>query len=173
MLGPVSDTASDHQVMFERSALEKELLGRVAWLVRLRWMLAVLVFVITAVAATWFGIELHWVEIFAVGAAILAYNIVLAYRLGKLRRDPSVGIKTFRRFAGVQIVLDWLALIILIYFTGGIESPLVFLLHFQCGRRQYVVSVADCFCLCGSWYRARRRFGAHRVLYAAAPGYHP
>ena len=131
MRSSVSQNASEHQDLFERSPLEKELLGRVAWLISLRWMMAVSVFIITAIAVVWFGLELRWVEIVLIGAAILAYNVFLAYRLRNLRRDPAVGIKTFRRFAGLQISLDWLALTLLIYYTGGIQSPLTFYFIFN------------------------------------------
>jgi signal transduction histidine kinase len=126
-----SETQSEPQNVFERSPLEQELLGRVAWLISLRWMMAVSVFIITAIAGVWFGLELRWVEIVLIGTAILGYNVFLAYRLRSLRRNPAVGLKTFRRFAGLQISLDWLALTLLIYYTGGIQSPLIFYFIFN------------------------------------------
>ncbi len=69
------------------------------------------------------------VALFAVNAAILVYNIVLHRVRRYLKCTP--GQFNPLHFSLLQMVLDLSALLILVYFTGGIETPLFMLFVFH------------------------------------------
>jgi signal transduction histidine kinase len=88
------------------------------------------------VATTWvagilLGLLIRQMELSLVGAGIAIYNVAFYLRLKTLLRDPSAGVERFSNFASIQFFMDWLALIFLIHYSGGIESPvlLYFIFH--------------------------------------------
>ncbi len=105
--------------------LEAELIARVSWLIRWRWVAAAAVISLSLVAKHLLSFTIPWVELVLIGAAILAYNTVFTWRLQILRRSSPASIQTFGQFATTQIVLDWLALTLVVHYTGGIESPVL------------------------------------------------
>lgn len=102
---------------------EAELIARVAWLIRLRWVAAAAVFIVTPVARDLLSFSLPWIPLYLIGGAILLYNVIFAWRLRFLSGRPDTPITTFSRFAALQILLDWLALTLVVHYTGGAESP--------------------------------------------------
>jgi len=106
-----------------RLPLEAELIARVSWLILLRWVAAAAVIVLTLIAKHLLSLTIPWVELCLIGAAILAYNVLFTWRLRVLRADHSTSIQTFSHFAALQILLDWLALTLVVHYTGGLESP--------------------------------------------------
>jgi signal transduction histidine kinase len=111
-----------------RLPLEEELVARVAWLVGWRWAAASALIAVTLGARFLLALRIPWTALCLIGAAILLYNLVFLRRLRILRRNRTASVTTFRQFAAVQIVLDWLALTLTVHYTGGIESP--FLIFF-------------------------------------------
>jgi signal transduction histidine kinase len=108
-----------------RPPLEAELIARVSWLIRWRWVAAAAVITLSLIAKHLLSFTIPWVELGLIGAAILAYNTVFTWRLRILRRSSPASIQTFCQFATIQIVLDWLALTLVVHYTGGIESPVL------------------------------------------------
>ena len=106
-----------------RLPLEAELIARVSWLILLRWVAAAAVISLTLIAKHLLSFTIPWVELCLIGVAILAYNLVFTWRLRLLRGNHSASIQTFSHFAALQILLDWLALTLVVHYTGGIESP--------------------------------------------------
>ncbi len=111
--------------------VEEELIDRVSWFIRLRWYAAPGVVFITWVVGSLLGLSIRQGELFLVGSAIAGYNSILYLRLKALRKDPSAGVQQFSRFAGVQFFLDWVALTLLVHYSGGIESPVIFYFIFH------------------------------------------
>ena len=105
--------------------LEAELIARVSWLIALRWAAAAALIVLTLIAKLLLTLTIPWVELCLIGAAILAYNSIFAWLHRRLRDDRSASIQTFSHFAARQILLDWLALTLVVHYTGGIESPVL------------------------------------------------
>ena len=105
-----------------RLPLEAELIARVSWLISLRWVAAAAVILLTLIARHLLSLSIPWVELCLIGTAILAYNTVFTWRLKVLRGNPSASIQTFSHFAALQILLDWLALTLVVHYTGGVES---------------------------------------------------
>jgi signal transduction histidine kinase len=106
-----------------RLPLEAELIARVSWLIALRWVAAAALIILTLIAKHLLSLAIPWVELCLIGAAILAYNEVFTLCLRGLRRKASASIYTFNHFAALQILLDWLALTLVVHYTGGIQSP--------------------------------------------------
>jgi signal transduction histidine kinase len=103
--------------------MEAELIARVSWLILLRWVAAAAVIILTLIAKHLLSLSVPWVKLCLIGAAILAYNALFTWRLRSLRGNPSASIQTFSHFAALQILLDWLALTLVVHYTGGVESP--------------------------------------------------
>jgi signal transduction histidine kinase len=99
--------------------LERELLERVSWLIRLRWAAG-----IGLVLGSLFGLPLlefpvPFPLLTALGVAILGYNEIL-----HLFGDRVAGaLRSLPRSVHLQIALDWASLTALVYLTGGIRSP--------------------------------------------------
>ena len=114
-----------------RLPVEEELIERVSWLIRLRWFAASGVVVTTFVVGTFLRLPTRQVELFLIGVIIAAYNAAFYRRLKALMRNPSAGVKQFSDFASLQFFIDWLGLIFLVHYSGGIESPVIiyFIFH--------------------------------------------
>ncbi len=128
-----------------RLPVEEELIDRVSWFIRLRWYAAPGVVFITWVVGSFLGLAIRQAELFAVGSAIAGYNLILYLRLKALRKDPSAGIQQFSRFAGVQFFVDWLALTLLVHYSGGIESPVIFYFIFHAIIASILLPPGTCY----------------------------
>ena len=100
------------------------------WLIRLRWAVAPLMIASLLVGrALGFGFETT--PILLIALASLVYNCVFAWiysRYGKrLADDPGLD----RFVTLLEVVADYLAMFLLIHFTGGVSSPLVPFLLFH------------------------------------------
>jgi len=102
---------------------EAELISRVSWLIGLRWVAAAAVVLCSLAARHLLSLTIPGVELCLIGGAILLYNAIFRWRLRTLQGDASTPTETFSRFAAAQILLDWFALILVVHYTGGIESP--------------------------------------------------
>lgn len=98
------------------------------WQLRLRWAVPPVI-VVGAALSTALGFTVHMVGIVSVAAVVLAYNAVLclAYvRIGR-QSDPEAE----RILAQGQVWLDYGAMFVLCYLTGGPQSPLQFFFVFH------------------------------------------
>jgi signal transduction histidine kinase len=116
-----------------QNPFETELIERIGWLIRLRW-LAVLG-TGAALALAWFLYpgELPLVPLLAVTVAIGLYNAQFLFHARTLRLGRA-GIPRLRhatQFAHIQIVLDLLALAALVHFSGGVENPMILFFVFH------------------------------------------
>jgi signal transduction histidine kinase len=110
-----------------RTPMESATLSRVAWLIAMRWL-----FVLGILAGAWLGSRLvpdfHSYSMLGLGLFTALFNTLLHLfyvRLAGLdgpRKQPIVA-----ALIQLQVLADWLVLLALIHYTGGIESPL---LHF-------------------------------------------
>lgn len=111
--------------------LDDEIRSRVQWLIRLRWIAAAILIAGTGVAAFIPGIELPWLQLSICGAAILAYNTLFMFILGRLGRERSGSVRAFSSLASAQFITDWLALTVIVHLTGGVGSPILFFFVFH------------------------------------------
>lgn len=129
--------------------IERELQERIAWFIRLRWLAAGGIF-LGALAAGWLvGTGVRLVPVYLLGLAVLAYNSLFHRFFRKAERAKR---PLGRNFVYLQIGIDWLALVCVVHFTGGIRSPvtLAFALHVVIGaillsrRSCYLLAVLAC-----------------------------
>lgn len=108
----------------------RELRERSLWFIRLRWWVPPFI-VAGVLAAWWMGFRFALPQLIAVAAFVLSYNIVF-YVIG--RRFPEELVREerrFHRFAYWEVALDYAAMFLLIHFTGGAASPLIFFFIFH------------------------------------------
>jgi signal transduction histidine kinase len=106
----------------EMTLVEQEVIERVDWFIRLRW-LAALGAALTLVAAWYvFGVRFAVRPLAAVIASIFLYNAVFALVVRRMRRPPGATGRATVTLVNVQISLDLVALAFLIYFGGGVEN---------------------------------------------------
>lgn len=103
--------------------LEKELEGRVRWFIRLRWLAVLGIFAFSWIPAKVFGISLPLLQISCVGVGVLVLNTFYFFLRGP--------ILTKEWFGHIQVAGDWLVLIFIVHYTGGIESPVLFYFIFH------------------------------------------
>lgn len=105
------------------------LVGRVAWLIGLRWLAVIGLAITTLVAALVVNLRREtWMATIIIGIFIAAYNLLLHIKLQRLRKYQSHNVEeaayAARRMAGIQIVADLICLTILIICSGGILNPI-------------------------------------------------
>ncbi len=104
----------------ENRAHRQVLLDRMRWFIRLRWVAGTTVVALALADVLWMGWYPQAAVMAAVGAAILAYNLVLR---GLLDRSQHSG-RGLTALAMGQIVLDLVCLTLLSLWTGGAASPI-------------------------------------------------
>jgi K+-sensing histidine kinase KdpD len=128
-----------------RTPVEEELIGRVAWQIQLRWFAAIGVLVAIWVASSVLNIQLSLWPLYTVGLSILSYNALFWLYLKRLEREAISEAAVFDRFAKVQTSLDWLVMILLVHFSGGVESPLIFYFIFHLIIASILLSPQACY----------------------------
>ncbi len=114
----------------DRSLVEAELVSSVAWLIRLRWLAGVGVLLASALVGVIFPFGIQQGPLYAIGIGILAYNLIF-YLIERRLRQASAPATSFDQLAKWQVGFDWLAMTLLIHFSGGIESPVLWFFIFH------------------------------------------
>ncbi len=135
----------EERAVLSRTPVEEELVGRVAWQIQLRWLA-----VVGVLAAAWFASSILDVRLspwpfYIVGLSILSYNFLFWLHLRRLERESVSEAVVFDRFAKAQTGLDWLAMILLVHFSGGVESPLLFYFIFHLIIASILLSPRACY----------------------------
>jgi len=108
------------------SAPADDALERLTWFVRLRWL--AIAGVLVTLPAAWFLLRLRFqpIPLLGVTAGLTVCNVFFQQRL---RRPASPAYRL--GLARAQIILDLLALVLLLYFSGGVENPFSFYFVFH------------------------------------------
>jgi signal transduction histidine kinase len=117
-------------LMQHRNLVEAELVGSVAWLIRIRWIAGIGVLVATWIVGAVFQLSAPVIPLYIVGAGILAYNLFFHLWAQKLAGSDA-GADVYIRLAKWQVGMDWLAMTLLIHYSGGIESPAIMFFFFH------------------------------------------
>ena len=121
----------------EKSSLEKELVESLSRFINLRWIMVIGIFVTSKFAKFGLGIDLPIIPIFIVTFCILIFNLICLY----LQKH----VKSYERFTNLQISVDWIALVFLVHYTGGIESPVIFYFIFHVIISAILLSEKKCY----------------------------
>lgn len=115
----------------EGTLAEQELVSSLAWLIALRWPAGIGVLLVTGFASTVLGLELQVLPLCLLGFGVLAYNVAFWWTLRSLTAGPSTRVTDYQWLARAQIGIDWVAMAVLVYLTGGIESPVLYFYLFH------------------------------------------
>lgn len=116
------------QVNLTDLPLKIELIKRIRWLVKLRWI-AITGVLLTVSIASW---GLHIIDnptpLYIIAALMTLYNFESQIYPKHLTEKPLASIQ---RHAGRHIILDLFSLTALIHFSGGVENPFIFYFIFH------------------------------------------
>ncbi len=120
--------SKEHTAALNLMPVEYELCASLSWLSNLRWIAG-----LSVIAATWLvgyalDVTLALLPLTLIGIGILIYNTVFWRWLTRIQCDLSGTSSTPHILAWMQIVADWIAMILLIHYSGGIESPAIMFL---------------------------------------------
>ena len=98
---------------------------RDVWQVGLRWWVppAILAGVMAGRSA---GYQFETAPILVVAGLVLLYNAAFSRFFSRMVSRPDEEIPVDRRFSILQVSLDYAAMFVLIHYTGGASSPLIF-----------------------------------------------
>lgn len=105
----------------------EELCQNTQLLIRMRWVAGFSILFVALFARWILGIHIKTTALLVLGATVLVYNLALAM----ICRSENKTLQSVQRVAWGQILLDWLAMLALVHFTGGITSPalIYFVIH--------------------------------------------
>jgi len=130
----------------EMSSVEEELIKRVCWFIALRWITVAGICITSLTACFVLNISLPLIPILIIAACILLFNFVcITYHHYIKCISYSQYIKSHQRFANSQIFIDWIALVSLVHYTGGIESPVIFYFIFHVIIAAILLSRKACY----------------------------
>ncbi len=137
------------ELVKEQIFFRKELRERVYWFIQLRWIAAS-----AALIGSWL-VYYQWrtLPITALSLIIffvILYNIVFHLIWRRLEASQHRQVRPYTIFAHTQIMCDFFALYLLIYFTGSIHSPLLIFLIFHVILAGMLLSPLSCFLYCFS-----------------------
>ncbi|GJQ60857.1 MAG: hypothetical protein D8M57_10865 [Candidatus Scalindua sp. AMX11] len=114
--------------MFKETVIKAELIERMQWLIRLRWIAILGLFITSYVASNVFYVVTWVTPLYVIGVLLLISNIVFKSYAGVLRTKSYSSVQ---RCAGVQIMWDLFSLMSLIYFAGGAWNPFILYILFH------------------------------------------
>lgn len=137
------------ELVKEQLFFRKELRERVYWFIQLRWIAAA-----AALAGTWL-LYSQWrmLPVLALNLIIFFiffYNLLFHFIWRRMQAALRPRAGAFTLFAHTQMILDFFALYLLIYFTGSIYSPLLIFLIFHVVLAGILLSPLSCFLYCFS-----------------------
>jgi len=95
--------------------------------VTVRWITILGILVATLVASKVLNIGFPTIAAYGVSAFVALCNLLLLYQARRLRKMPAdLVIRRARVWGTIHLLLDLLAFIVLLHFTGGIENPFIF-----------------------------------------------
>jgi len=112
--------------------ITRNLQEHLAWFIGLRWLAAGVIFLGAFAASRIVQGEVSLLPVYAGGFAVLLYNIPFRFYLSRAEKRSK---PLSANFIYLQIGLDWLALIFVVHYTGGLRSPatLAFTAHLIIG----------------------------------------
>ena len=127
---------------------------RNAWFIKLRYVAVLMLITFLSLTTFIFRIKFSPTQFYAISGVALSiglYNLVLI-RLQKYLKNSDSGFNPIH-FSIIQMVLDLAALTLLVYYTGGIESPLflLFVFHMVIGSiilPEYIIYAAAALLIC-------------------------
>ncbi len=121
----------------ENSSLEQELIVSLSKFITLRWVMAIGICFTTVFARTILKISVPLASILIIVFCILIFNFVCICLQKR--------VESYKNFANLQISVDWTALVFIVHYTGGIESPVMFYFIFHVILSAILLSRKACY----------------------------
>ncbi|MBT3878825.1 MAG: HAMP domain-containing histidine kinase [Candidatus Scalindua sp.] len=121
----------------KKSSREQELIESLSRFINLRWIMVVGICITSISARFVLSISLPLTSILIITFCILLFNSVCIYY--------QKHVKSYENFANFQISVDWIALVFLVHYTGGIESPVIFYFIFHVIIAAILLSKRECY----------------------------
>ncbi len=137
-----------YELIREQLFFRRELRERVFWFIHLRWA-AVGLGLLGCWLAFLAGEALEYQSLVSVLLGIACYNMILLF-LGSRMQVETREVGSFVLFAHAQICLDLLALFLILYLTGGSQSPLLVFVIFHIILAGILLSRRSCFLYAGA-----------------------
>ena len=118
------------------------------WQIRLRWAVAPLMIAGIIIGRT-LGFEFPMLPILIIALASPVYNGVFALVLRRFRGLLEVDPRLDRAFVATEVIADYTAMFLLIFFTGGASSPLAIFLLFHVVIAAIQFAAATAYALAG------------------------
>ena len=136
-----------YELVREQLFFRKELMERVLWFIRIRWIA-----IGAAAAGTWAAYfqdsQFPVLPLSLIVLSVLLYNLFFRFAWSHLESVKSHDVRSSTLFAHAQVSLDLVALYLMIYFTGGIYSPLIMFAVFHIILAGLLLSPLSCFVYC-------------------------
>lgn len=133
-----------HEIIKQQLFFRKELRERVYWFIKLRWAAAG-AGLLGLGAAHLLGLGLPIRVLLAVVFFIILYNILFLFIGKRLESIKPTEVYPFEIFAHAQISLDLFSLFLLIFFTGGLASPVLIFVIFHVILAGILLSPLSCY----------------------------
>jgi signal transduction histidine kinase len=121
------------RMFIEPIILEKDLIRRIKWLIRLRWIAATGVLIIITLSRYLLKLDLPFNYLYLGNGILFIYNTIFYFysrRFDPKASEPSL-FKNAHRLANIQISFDLILLTYFIHFSGGAENPFSFYFIFH------------------------------------------
>jgi signal transduction histidine kinase len=113
-----------------RQRILGELGERSRWLIRLRWWIPPSLGLAT-LFLSWVGVEFEALALLGIGIFICGYNVFFYLRDSRLRSKGNGENIPSQRLIAWQVGFDYVAIFLIVFYTGGISSPFIFLFLFH------------------------------------------
>jgi signal transduction histidine kinase len=119
-----------HLVDDSLTLAERDLAYSNDWFIRLRWIAGAGVLIGALFVSLIPRTGVPAIPLWVIGVCILLYNLVFLL-IARRARITGSSTASYRRLAYAQMIADWLAITLLVQYTGGIVSPLTFFYVFH------------------------------------------
>ncbi|MBI9099643.1 MAG: HAMP domain-containing histidine kinase [Spirochaetaceae bacterium] len=102
----------------------------IEWFIKLRWIACMGVLFTLIIFSTYLNIHLPYRILFSINFFLISANTAYNLYLVKIKRKVLTN-KEKKVFLHIQIISDYTLLILLIYFTGYLENPMIYYLVFH------------------------------------------
>lgn len=113
-----------------RQKILGELGERSRWLIRLRWWIPPSLGLAT-LFLSWIGVAFEALAFLWIGIFVCGYNVLFYLHEFRLRRKGNEENIPYQRLIAWQVGFDYIAIFLIVFYTGGISSPFIFLFLFH------------------------------------------
>lgn len=138
-----------YELIKEQLFFRKEMIERVSWFIRLRWIAVGVAFVTAWVTYFYLNLGYPFIPVNSILVFIVLYNVIFYFVWRWLHKYKTQSVEPFTFFANVQISLDLISLFALIFFTGGVYSPLLIFVIFHVVLTGILLPVLSCYIYSG------------------------